>query len=164
MTLPIHPDPAIPPQPPTVVTQHLPEDTPVIEYPPEPTPAALPAAPPAPAPAAAPAKPRPKPLFKLADLDDEAPTEPFVFEHDGDVFEFLGPKALDWQDVQVVQDNPGLMVHVLLNEEDRKVFLTKRVSIGLLQKLMERWRKHFGVPDAGEAGGSVNWSPGTQSL
>lgn len=96
-----------------------------------------------------------KALFKLDDLENEKTAEPFVFEYQGDIFELLDPKDLDWQDLMVAQEQPRLMIHVIMPEEQRAKFLEKKLSLRKLEALLGRWQQHFGLPTAGEADGSA---------
>lgn len=99
--------------------------------------------------------PRPTALFKLDDLENERTAEPFVFEYQGEIFELMDPKDIDWQDLLVAQEQPRLMIHVIMPEEQRPRFLEMKLPMRKLEALLTRWQQHFGMTPAGEAGGSA---------
>lgn len=102
-------------------------------------------------------QPRPKALFVLDDLDAEGADTPppFVFEYQGETFEFMNPEDIDWQDLMVGQDNPRLMLHIILPEAQRAAFMEKKLPLRLMKALLSRWNEHFNLPDPGEASGSA---------
>jgi len=99
--------------------------------------------------------PKPKALFSLDDLENEKTAEPFIFDYQGATFELLDPQDLDWQDLMVAQENPRLMIHIIMPEEQRPIFLEKKLPMRKLEALLKRWQQHFGLPTAGEAEGSA---------
>lgn len=137
-----------------------------VSYGPAPTdPASLPSAPPVfPAPNPAPTveqmhpaevKANRKVLFVLDELENEKTSEPFVFEYQGEVFELLDPKDIDWQDLMIGQEQPRLMLHVIMPEDQRQRFLEKKLPMRKMEALLTRWQQHFGLPSAGEGDGSA---------
>lgn len=98
---------------------------------------------------------KPKALFKLDDLENDRTSEPFIFEYQETTFELLDPKDIDWQDLMVAQENPRLMIHVIMPEAQRPIFLEKKLPMRKLEALLTRWQQHFGLPSAGEAKGSA---------
>lgn len=96
-----------------------------------------------------------KVLFALDELENESISEPFVFTYQGDEFELLDPKDIDWQDLMVAQEQPRLMLHVIMPEGLREKFLEKKLPMRKLEALLTRWQQHFGLPAAGEDEGSA---------
>lgn len=96
-----------------------------------------------------------KVLFVLDALEREKVAEPFIFEYQGEIFELLDPKDIDWQDLMIGQEQPRLMLHVIMAEDQRARFLEKKLPMWLLEELLTRWQQHFGLPDSGEGDGSA---------
>lgn len=92
----------------------------------------------------------------------ERPEEPFWFQHDGEYFRLLDPDDVDFQDIMIGQENPRLMLHVLLDEGQRDRFFTKRLPVGRMKKLVADYTTHFGLTDLGELSGSARSLTGTQ--
>jgi hypothetical protein len=94
--------------------------------------------------------------------EKEKPEEPFWFQHEGEYFRMLDPEDVDFQDIVVGQENPRLMMHVLLDEGHRDRFFSKRLPIGRMKKLIRDYTTHFGLTDLGELAGSARSFNGTQ--
>lgn len=98
----------------------------------------------------------------LDTYENEKPAEPFWFQHEGEYFRLVDPEDVDFQDILVGQENPRLMLHVLLEEGHRGRFFAKRLPIGKMKKLIMDYTKHFGMTDLGELAGSAQSFSGTQ--
>lgn len=104
---------------------------------------------------------RPTALFKLDDIEREAASEkedlpPFTVEGtDGEVYTLIDPQDADWQDILVAQENPRLLVHVLMPEEQREKFLAQKMSLRVLTKILSKWQSYYSLTTPGEAGGSA---------
>lgn len=96
-----------------------------------------------------------KVLFVLDELENEKTSEPFVFQYQGQVFELLDPKDVDWQDLMIGQEQPRLMMHVIMAEDQRAKFLELKLPLRKMEALMTRWQEHFGLPSTGEDDGSA---------
>lgn len=96
-----------------------------------------------------------KVLFALDDLENEKTSEPFVFSYQGKTFELKDPKDCDWQDLLVVQEDPRLTLHVLMDEEMRAEFLELKLPMRKFEALLKRWQQHFNQPAPGEGDGSA---------
>ena len=94
-------------------------------------------------------------LFNLDELENDRSGEPFVFSYHGKVFELKDPKDCDWQDLLVVQEDPRLTLHVLMDEEMRVEFLELKLPMRKFEALLKRWQEHFNQPAPGEGGGSA---------
>lgn len=96
-----------------------------------------------------------KVLFNLDELENDRSSEPFVFSYQGQEFELKDPKDCDWQDLLVVQEDPRLTLHVLMDEEQRARFLELKLPMRKFEVLLKRWQEHFNQPNPGEGGGSA---------
>jgi hypothetical protein len=92
----------------------------------------------------------------------ERPENPFWFQHEGQYFRMVDPDDVDFQDVIIGQENPRLMLHVLLDPDQRDSFFSLRMPIGKMKKLVADYTTHFGMTDLGELGGSARSLNGTQ--
>jgi hypothetical protein len=91
----------------------------------------------------------------LDTYERERPTEPFWFQHEGEYFRLVDPEDVDFQDIMIGQENPRLMLHVLLEEGHRDRFFATRMPMGKMKKLIMDYSKHFGLTDLGELAGSA---------
>lgn len=99
----------------------------------------------------------------LDTYERERPVEEFWFQLEGEYFRLIDPEDVDFQDILVGQENPRLMLHVVLQPDQRDRFFSKRLPIGKMKKLILDYTKHFGLTDLGELAGSARSSSGTQS-
>lgn len=98
----------------------------------------------------------------LDTYEKERPEDPFWFQHEGEYFQMMDPEDVDLTDILVGQENPRLMMHVLLNEDHRDRFFAKKLPMGKMKKLIADYSKHFGLTDLGELAGSARSLSGTQ--
>lgn len=98
----------------------------------------------------------------LDTYEKERPNEPFWFQHEGQFFHMVDPDDVDFQDIVIGQENPRLMLHVLLDEDQRDAFFALRMPVGKMKKLVEDYTQHYGLTDLGELGGSARSFSGTQ--
>jgi hypothetical protein len=98
----------------------------------------------------------------LDTYENERPAEPFWFQLDDEFFRLLDPEDVDFQDILVGQENPRLMLHVLLDDAHRDRFFAKRLPLGKMKKLIMDYTKHFGLTDLGELAGSAQSFSATQ--
>jgi len=99
----------------------------------------------------------------LDTYENEKPNEPFWFQHEGQFFRMMDPDDVDFQDIIIGQENPRLMLHVLIDEGQRDAFFSLRMPIGKMKKLIADYTRHFGLTDLGELGGSAASSSGMRS-
>lgn len=94
-----------------------------------------------------------KPLPVSLDLDslerEGAKADPFTFHHQGRSYTMIDPQEIDWQDLLSGLRNPALFVRFALNTADQAEFFTSRVPAWKMNKLMEGYTKHYGLPDLG---------------
>ncbi len=95
--------------------------------------------------------------------EKERPHEPFWFQHEGKYFHMIDPEDVDFQDIFIGQENPRLMLHVLMDPQHRDAFFSLRMPMGKMKKLISDYTRHFGLTDLGELGGSAPSSNGTRS-
>jgi hypothetical protein len=98
----------------------------------------------------------------LDTYEREAPEKPFWFQHEGEFFRMMDPEDVDLTDILVGQENPRLMLHVLLDESHRDRFFTKKMPMGKMKKLVKDYQTHYGMTDLGELAGSARSSSGTR--
>jgi hypothetical protein len=131
---------------------------PAPEPAPEPEPAAAVAPPDT---KASPAAPKTKVTLDLDVLDAEQPRDdrpdPFSIRLQGQEFIFEDPEELDWQDLIVGQDNPRLMLHVILGNDDQRTrfFALKDVKVRHMRTITAGYQKHYGLGSEGEDAGSA---------
>lgn len=99
----------------------------------------------------------------LDTYEKERPSEPFWFQHEGKYFHMVDPEDVDFQDIIIGQENPRLMLHVLIDAEQRDAFFSLRMPMGKMKKLINDYTRHFGLTDLGELGGSAQSFNGTRS-
>jgi hypothetical protein len=75
----------------------------------------------------------------------------------------VDPEDVDFQDIIIGQENPRLMLHVLIDAEQRDAFFSLRMPMGKMKKLINDYTRHFGLTDLGELGGSAQSFNGTRS-
>lgn len=91
----------------------------------------------------------------LDTYEKEQPAEEFWFQHEGQFFRMVDPEDVDFQDIVIGQENPRLMLHVLLEPGQRDEFFAKRLPVGKMKRLILDYTTHFGLTDLGELAGSA---------
>lgn len=76
---------------------------------------------------------------------------PFVFKHEGDIFQMMDPEETDWQDLLSGLRNPALFIRFTMSIEDQKRFFNLRVPAWKMNRVMQAYQKHYGIPDLGNA-------------
>jgi hypothetical protein len=110
---------------------------------------------------AAPAAPKTKVTLDLDVLDAEQPRddrpEPFSIRLHDEEFTFVDPEELDWQDLTVGQDNPRLMMHIILGDDEQRTrfFALKDVKVRHMRVITAGYQKHYGLGSEGEDAGSA---------
>jgi len=90
--------------------------------------------------------------FDLDALEREgAVAEPFRFQFEGEQFEMLDPQDIDWQNLLSGLRNPALFIRFAMPLETQKKFFSKTVPAWKMNRLMEAYQKHYGIPDLGNA-------------
>lgn len=75
----------------------------------------------------------------------------FTFQFDGKSYQMLDPQEIDWQDLLAGMRNPALFVRFAMKLDDQADFFSKRVAAWKMNKLMESYVQHYGLPDLGNA-------------
>jgi hypothetical protein len=109
----------------------------------------------------------------LDTYEKEKPQEPFWFQHGGAFFHLLDPDEVDFDDIIIVQENPRLMMHILLDPDQRGAYFDvikgqpadeesgrpevkgAPMKVGKMKKLVADYTRHYGLTDLGELGGSA---------
>lgn len=95
----------------------------------------------------------------LDTYENEKPEKPFWFQHGGGFFHLLDPDNVDFQDIVIVQENPRLMMHVLLDPQQRGAFADATgkmpLTVGKMKKLVSDYTRHHGLTNLGELDGSA---------
>jgi hypothetical protein len=92
----------------------------------------------------------PKLGLDLDALEREGETpEPFTFQYDGKTYTMKDPQEIDWQDLLSGLRNPALFIRFAMEVEDQREFFGKRVASWKMNKLMQAYTEHFGIPDLG---------------
>ncbi len=95
----------------------------------------------------------------LDTYEKEKPGQPFWFQHADAFFHLLDPDDVDFEDIVVVQEHPRLMMHILLDPEQRSAWAdatkSKKLTVGKMKKLMSDYTRHHGLTDLGELAGSA---------
>lgn len=91
----------------------------------------------------------------LDTYEKEKPTVEFWFQHEEQFFRMVDPEDVDFQDIVIGQENPRLMMHVLIDPEQRDEFFAKRLPVGKMKQLIRDYTRHFGLTDLGELTGSA---------
>ena len=73
----------------------------------------------------------------------------FTFRHVGEIYTMVDPQEIDWQDLLSGLRNPALFVKFAMSSADQKRFFGARVPAWKMNKLMQGYREHFGLPDLG---------------
>jgi hypothetical protein len=75
--------------------------------------------------------------------------EAFVFNHDGVSYTLLDPQEIDWQDLLAGLRNPALFIRFALPIDQQRDFFSKRVPSWKMNRLMQAYQDHYGLPDLG---------------
>lgn len=95
----------------------------------------------------------PRAAMDLDALEREGgPRAPFDFMLDGKRFLLADPQELDWQDVISAMSNPVMFFRLVLPPEDHVAFFKTKIPGWKMNKLMEAYQTHYGLPSPGEAG------------
>jgi hypothetical protein len=73
----------------------------------------------------------------------------FTFQHEGAVFQMLDPQDIDWQDLLSGLRNPALFVRFAMPVADQKRFFALRVPGWKMNRMMQAYQDHYGIPDLG---------------
>lgn len=90
--------------------------------------------------------------LNLDTLEREDTKGPFSFLHDGRRWVLSDPEEVDWQELLVSVDNPVMLLRCALAEGERDAFFKAKMPTWKMKALAKNYQKHFGLPDAPEAG------------
>ncbi len=94
-----------------------------------------------------------RPALDLDKLEREGAVGPFDFVLDGKRFMMSDPQEVDWQDLLSAMQNPTMFFRLVLPAEDQPEFFRTRLPSWKMNKLMAAYQDHYGLPNAGNAGG-----------
>lgn len=90
------------------------------------------------------------------DLDamerEGAPT-PFDFVLSGKRYLMSDPQEVDWQDLIAAMSSPSMFFRLVLPAEDRQQFFEARCPTWKMNKLMQAYLDHYGLPTGPNAAG-----------
>ncbi len=93
------------------------------------------------------------PALDLDALEREGAPDPFDFVLEGKRYIMSDPKSVDWQDLLAAMSNPVMFFRLVLPADDQALFFQTRLSAWKMQKLMEAYQTHYGMPSPGNAAG-----------
>lgn len=82
--------------------------------------------------------------------DGEVPG-PFTFQYKTQQYAMTDPQEIDWQDLLSGMRNPALFVRFAMKLSDQKRFFQTPMPAWKMNKLMQAYTDHFGLPDLGNA-------------
>lgn len=95
----------------------------------------------------------PNVALDLDKLEREGAPIPFDFLLEGKRYIMSDPKDVDWQDLMAAMSSPTMFFRLVLPADDQQMFFQTRMAAWKMNKLMERYQEHYGLPSAGNAGG-----------
>lgn len=90
----------------------------------------------------------------LDSMERENPKAPFTFRHGGKRFMMSDPQEIDWQKLLVALRDPVYFMSLALPADDRDDFFSMDMPGWKMNRLVEEYSKHYGLPSPGEAAGS----------
>lgn len=91
----------------------------------------------------------------LDTLDREDVKDPFTFRHKGHTYTINDPDELDWQKQMRALGDPVYFLRNAMSPEDVEKFFATETPGWKMEAILKAFRKHFAMPDLGEAGGSL---------
>jgi len=79
------------------------------------------------------------------------PREPFSLVLGGKRYVFGDVQDVDWQQVIAALRNPYLFFRGIITEKDQDEFFAQKMPTWKMNKLMESYLEHYGMPTSGEA-------------
>ncbi len=76
---------------------------------------------------------------------------PFVFVLDGKRYLMSDPREVDWQDLVSALTNPFIFFKLMLPPDDQTTFFTAKIPSWKLNKLIDSYVAHYGLPTSGES-------------
>lgn len=103
-------------------------------------------------------------LFDLDALEREDGVEPFVAQINGKPITMADPKDIDWQDLVTVNTDDAVQLFeaAITNEDELEHFYASSVPAWKLDKLVEAYLTHYGMPLPPKFGSSRGSSRGME--
>lgn len=96
-----------------------------------------------------------KPTFDLDALEREGAKEPFVVQIGGERANFSDPQELDWQELVTMNtEDPHQFLRAVIAPDDQDKFFNAHMPAWKLNKLVEAYMAHYGMPMPGEVDAS----------
>lgn len=89
----------------------------------------------------------------LDSMEREGTVGPFDFILEGKRYLMSDPQEVDWQDLMAAISNPVMFFRIVLPADDRAAFFAAKLPTWKMNKLMERYQEHYGLPSAPNAAG-----------
>lgn len=86
-------------------------------------------------------------------LEREGAALPFDFVLGGRRYLMSDPKEVDWQDLISAMANPLMFFRLVLPPEDRSEFFTTKLATWKMDKLINAYLEHYGLPNLPNAAG-----------
>lgn len=93
------------------------------------------------------------PALDLDALEREGAPGPFDFTLEGRRYIMSDPKEVDWQDLLAAMQNPVMFFRLVLPTDDQHEFFKTRLPAWKMNRLMESYQNHYGLPSLPNAGG-----------
>jgi hypothetical protein len=93
------------------------------------------------------------PALDLDKLEREGAPKPFDFVLDGHRYLMSDPQEVDWQDMLAALQNPVMFFRLVLPADDQQQFFRTKLPAWRMNKLMQAYQDHYGLPSAGNVGG-----------
>lgn len=93
------------------------------------------------------------PALDLDKLEREGAPGTFDFTLEGRRYIMSDPKEVDWQDLLAAMSNPVMFFRLVLPADDQREFFQTRLPAWKMNKLMQSYQDHYGLPTVGNAGG-----------
>jgi len=94
-----------------------------------------------------------RPAIDLDKLEREGAREPFDFVLKGRRYLMADPKEVDWQDLVTAMSNPVMFFRLVMPADDRDEFFRAELPSWKMDKLLEAYLDHYGLPNVPNAGG-----------
>lgn len=81
--------------------------------------------------------------------------DPFVFVHGGERILLSDPQEIDWQKLLAALRDPMVFFRLVVPPDDHKVFFGTDMPGWKMNRLMQEYMTHYGLPSPGEATASL---------
>lgn len=89
----------------------------------------------------------------LDKMEREGAAAPFDFVLGGKRYLMSDPQEVDWQDLMAAMSSPAMFFRLVLPAEDRAQFFEARCPTWKMNRLMQAYLDHYGLPSGPNAAG-----------